>query len=319
MDHATRGIFKVARSVLEQLDIETVLERVLDAAGDLTGARYAALGVLDETRAELARFLTRGIDEPTRHTIGPLPTGRGVLGELIRHPAPLRLSDVGSHAYSYGFPVGHPPMSSFLGVPILVAGQPYGNLYLTEKRGGEQFTDEDEDAAVLLADFAGLAIDHARRYSGSEEKRHELQETVHALDATLQISRALGGETDLTAILELVAKRGRALVSARTLIIELLEGDELTLAAAAGEVPPDLVGMRVPLANTVASAALRAGQTQWLTDKLNRTRFQQHGIGHLGLDADTGLIVPLVFRERAYGVLVALDHVGGEFTTEHQR
>ena len=319
MDQATRGILKVARSVLEQLDSDVVLERVLDAACDLTGARYAALGVLDASRHELARFLTRGIDDHTRRAIGPLPTGRGVLGELIRHPVPLRVPDVGSHAYSYGFPVGHPPMSSFLGVPIIIDGRPFGNLYLTEKRGGEEFTDEDEEAAILLADFAGLAIDHARRYSGSEEKRAELQETVRALDATLQISRALGGETDLNAILELVAKRGRALVSARMLIIELLQGEELAIAAGAGQLPGDLIGRRVPLAHTVASAALRAGQTQWLTDQLNRARFQQHGLGHLGLEFETGLVVPLVFRDTAYGVLVALDHLGDGFTAEHQR
>ena len=107
---------------------------MLDAARELTGAQYAALGVLDEPGEQLVRFLTRGIDEPTRRLIGPLPTGRGVLGELIRHPAPLRLGDVGSHPYSYGFPVGHPPMSSFLGVPIVVDGRPFGNVYLTEKR-----------------------------------------------------------------------------------------------------------------------------------------------------------------------------------------
>ena len=320
MDQASEGVLKVARSVLEQLDIELVLKRVLDAARDLTGARYAALGVLDETRGELSRFLTLGIDEQRRRLIGPLPTGRGVLGELIRTPIPLRIADVGSHPYSYGFPVGHPPMGSFLGVPIVVDGQPYGNLYLTEKQGATEFSEEDEQAAVLLAGFAGLAIDHARRFSGSEAKRAQLQQTVHALDATIQIARALGGETDLHAILELVAKRGRALVSARVLVIELLRDGELELAAGAGELPDGLLGQRVELANTVANAALRAGQTQRLTDELNRARFQQHGIGHLGLSAENGLVVPLVFRERSYGVLVALDHLnGGDFSTDHQR
>jgi signal transduction histidine kinase len=320
MDQATRGILQVARSVLEQLDIELVLKRVLDEARVLTGARYAALGVLDDSRGELSRFLTLGIDEHTRRLIGPLPTGRGVLGELIRTPAPLRVGDVGTHPYSYGFPVGHPPMGSFLGVPIQVDGQPYGNLYLTEKQGAAEFSDEDEEAAMLLADFAGLAIDHARRFSGSEAKRAQLQQTVHALDATIQIARALGGETDLSAILQLVAKRGRALVSARTLIIELLRGSELELAAGAGELPEGLIGKRVELADTVASAALRGGRTQRLADQINRARFQQHGIGHLGLSAENGLIVPLLFHERAYGVLVALDHLGdGDFTAEHQR
>lgn len=320
MDQATRGVLKVARSVLEQLDVEQVLERVLDAARELTGARYAALGVLDESRDGLARFLTRGIDEEQRREIGSLPTGRGVLGELIRNPVPLRLEDVGSHRYSYGFPVGHPPMSSFLGVPIMVRGEPYGNLYLTEKDSGQAFTQDDEEGAMLLADFAGVAIDHARRFSGFESQRLQLERTVQALDATIQIARAVGGETDLAAILELVAKRGRALVSAKMLIIELLHGDELELAAGAGDLPRGLLGQRVPLENTVASAALRAGQTQRLTDRLMRARFEQHGIGNLGLTATDGLVVPLVFRNHPYGVLVALDHLGqGAFDVERER
>jgi signal transduction histidine kinase len=319
MDQATRGVLTVARSVLEQLDTDQVLDRVLDAACELTGAQYAALGVLDESRNSLARFVTRGINEDDRRVIGTLPTGRGVLGELIRHPKPLRMADVGSHPYSYGFPVGHPPMGSFLGVPILIRGQPYGNLYLTEKQGAEQFTEDDEEAAILLADFAGVAIDHARRFMSSESERGKLQQTVDALDATIQIARAVGGETDLESILSLVAKRGRALVSARALVIELLDGDELTMAAIAGDLPADLLGKRVPLADTIASAALRAGQTQRLSDQLMRARFEQHGAGHLGVSAEHGLVVPLAFRNRQYGVLMALDHMDhGEFSAEHQ-
>jgi signal transduction histidine kinase len=319
MDQATRGVLTVARTVLEQLDTDQVLDRVLDAARELTGARYAALGVLDESRNSLTRFLTRGIDENDRRVIGALPTGRGVLGELIRNPKPLRMADVGSHPYSYGFPAGHPPMGSFLGVPILVRGEPYGNLYLTEKQGAEQFTADDEDAAILLADFAGVAIDHASRFMSSESERGKLQQTVDALDATIQIARAIGGETDLESILALVAKRGRALVSARALVIELLDGDELTMAATAGDLPADLLGKRVPLADTIASAALRAGQTQRLSDQLMRTRFEQHGAGQLGVNAKHGLVVPLLFRNRQYGVLMALDHLEhGEFSAEHQ-
>jgi signal transduction histidine kinase len=320
MDQGSRQVLTVARSVLEQLDVEIVLDRVLDAARELTGARYAALGVLDGTRERLARFLTAGIDEPTRGQIGSLPTGRGVLGELIRRPEPLRIDDVGSHPRSYGFPVGHPPMRTFLGVPIVIDGLPYGNLYLTEKTGGTPFDAEDEQAAMLLADFAALAIDHARRFSGSETQRIDLQRTVDALDATLQIARALGGQTDLTAILELVAKRGRALVSARVLVIELRRGSELELAAGAGELPADLIGQRVPLAETVANVALRSRASQRLTDDENRERFQRHGLGHLGLVARDGLIVPLVFREQSYGVLVAIDSLDSAgFSPEHQR
>ena len=320
MEQATRAVLRVARTVLEELDVEVVLERVLESARDLTHARYAALGVLDESRTSLARFLTLGIDEQTRRLIGPLPTGSGVLGELIRNPEPLRIADVGSHRYSYGFPVGHPPMRGFLGVPIVINGQPYGNLYLTEKQNAPEFSEEDEEVVTVLADFAAVAIDHARRFATSESQRIELQQTVDALDATLQIARALGGQTDLASTLELVAKRGRALVSARALVIELLRGDDLELAAGAGQVPPDLIGQRVPLENTVASAALRAGQTQRLSDQLNRARFEQHGLGNVGMNAEDALIVPLMFHERPYGVLVAVDRLeGGPFTAQHER
>ena len=132
---APRDVLDVARGVLGELDVECVLERVLESARELTGARYAAMGVLDESRTVLARFITTGVDESTRREMGPPPTGRGVLGELIRNPAPLRVANVGRHPRSYGFPTGHPPMESFLGVPVMVAGEPFGNLYLTDKHG----------------------------------------------------------------------------------------------------------------------------------------------------------------------------------------
>ncbi|HEX5192049.1 MAG TPA: GAF domain-containing protein [Solirubrobacteraceae bacterium] len=320
MQSATQGILAVARSVLEKLDVGVVLTRVLEAARELTGARYAALGVLDDSRTHLVSFHAVGIDEHTREVIGPLPTGRGVLGQLIRDPRPLRLADVGSHPYSYGFPVGHPPMHTFLGVPIVIGDEPYGNLYLTEKRDGLQFTDEDEAAVGMLAQFAALAIDHARRYSTAETERARLERTVQALDAMIQISRTLGGETDLDAILELVAKRGRALVAARALIVEVLEDEQLIVAAGAGELPAGIIGQRMQAKDTVAELALTTGQTRRLSEEGNRTRFARYGGGTLGLMADDGLVVPLVFRERVYGVLIVLDRLDDDpFTAEHQR
>lgn len=321
IDGAARGVLDVARGVLAELDLDVVLDRVLESARDLTGARYAALGVLDDSRTELARFLTVGIDEATRAEIGVLPRGRGVLGELIQHPAPLRLGDVGSHPRSFGFPLGHPPMRTFLGVPILIEGEPYGNLYLTEKDGGADFTAEDEEAVVMLAELAGVAIDHARRYTGARQRRDELQRTVATLEATTQLARAVGGETDLDVILELVVKRGRALVSARALLIELRERQELLVAAGAGELPPGLIGKRVALEDTVASHALRTQRAQHLEDELNRARFDEHGLGAHGVEVKGGLVVPLVFQGHAYGVLVALDslHDGPHFTLEDQR
>jgi len=312
---------RLARDVLSDLDLEVVLRRVLESARELSGARYAALGVTDESRAELERFITIGIDEDERERIGDLPKGRGVLGELIAHPVPLRLDDVGAHPHSYGFPPGHPQMKTFLGVPVLVAGVPFGNLYLTEKTGGGEFTEEDEQTIVLLAQFAGVAIDHARRYSRLNTQHTELKRTVDALDATIQIARALGGETDLDLILGLVAKRGRALVAARALVIEHEQAGEMVVAAAAGEVPDGLVGQRVDQEGSLASAALRVPRTLRVEDQPNRARFERHGLGRLGLRAEAGLVVPLVFRGRGYGVLIAVDRLedGPAFSSDDQR
>ena len=129
-------LLEVGRSLISELDPEAVFTRLLEVAREVTGARYAAIGVLDERRERLERFLTAGIDEETRRAIGELPRGRGVLGVLIGDPRPLRLADVGAHPQSYGFPHAHPPMTTFLGVPISVEGEAWGNLYLTEKDGG---------------------------------------------------------------------------------------------------------------------------------------------------------------------------------------
>jgi signal transduction histidine kinase len=320
MDRTTSGILEVARSVLAELDLDVVLNRVLESAQDLTDARFAALGVLSESKTELARFITRGIDERAHGAIGALPSGRGVLGVLIQDPAALRLSNVGQHPRSYGFPPGHPPMHSFLGVPILVAGEPFGNLYLTEKTGGEDFTEADEQAVEALAEFAGVAIDHARRYTGASERRDELERTVATLEATGQIARAVGGETDLEVILELVAKRGRALVSARALLIELKQGDELVIATSVGELPDGLVGQRVPLEETVAVQAMRTRRAQRLEDELSRARFDER-LSQLGVEAEGGLVVPLVFRGQTHGVLLALDRLQGgpAFSKEDER
>ena len=321
MDRTSREVLDIARSVLAELDLEVVLHRVLDSARELTGARYAALGVLGDSRTELERFLTIGIDESERERIGALPRGRGVLGELITDPEALRLTDISEHPRSYGFPHGHPPMSSFLGVPIMIDGIPFGNLYLTEKAHSEQFTEADVEAVAMLSELAGFAIDHARRYTGTREHRDELQRTVAALNATTQIARAVGAETDLEVILGLVAKRGRALVDARILVIELVQRGRLVVSAGAGELPEGLLGQQAPLGDSAASAALRTRHAQRLQEPLTRARFEEHGLGTLGVDARGGLLVPLVFQNHAYGVLVAIDrlHGGPEFTTDDER
>jgi signal transduction histidine kinase len=311
----------VAGSVLAELDVDVVLQRVLEAARELTTARYAAVGVLDPSRSELVRFVTSGIDEATRSDIGELPRGRGVLGELIVHPAPLRLDDVAAHPRSYGFPRGHPPMKTFLGVPLQAGGEQFGNIYLTDREGGEPFTVDDERALVALSQFAGIAIDHARRYETVESQRAELERAVSALDATVQIARAVGAETSPDVVLELVADRGRALVSAKALVIEREIDGDMVVVAAAGDVPAGVVGLRLGRGDNIASAALRERTTLRLEDSPNRARFDQHGLGRFDLGARAGLVVPMLFRSRGYGVLIALDRTeqGPAFSAHDQR
>jgi signal transduction histidine kinase len=311
-----KRLLDLGRSLVSELDLDVVLDRVLEVASELTGARYAALGILDERRTELDRFLPRGIDEPTHRAIGDLPRGHGILGVLINDPRPLRLPEVGDHPRSYGFPLGHPAMHSFLGVPIIVRGRAFGNLYLTEKAGGE-FDAADEEALVVLADWAAIAIENARLYRGVAGRRDELERAVSALETTSSIARAIGAETDLERILELLVKRSRALVEARAMLLALREGDELVVQAGAGEVPPDVVGRRIAIEGSVAGDVLRAKQPERLAHAPSRLRFAlaEH------VRAATGLIVPLVFRSEAVGVLAAFDRTvaGPEFTAEDQR
>src|SRR5829696_7921912 len=203
-------LLEAGRSVVAELDLETVLDRLLETARDLTGARYAAIGVLDEQRRSLERFLTSGIDPAAHAAIGDLPRGRGVLGVLIEDPRPLVLPDVSAHPRSYGFPAGHPPMGTFLGVPLLIRGEAWGNVYLTEKDSGP-FDDADVHAVTVLADWAAIAIEHANLYARTAERSAELERAVEGLEATTAIARAIGSETDLSRVLELIVKRGRAL------------------------------------------------------------------------------------------------------------
>ena len=308
-----RRLIEVGRSLVSELDLETLLRRVLEVAQELTGARYAALGILDADKTELERFITSGIDEETHGQIGDLPRGRGVLGELIREPEPLRLADVGSHPQSYGFPPGHPVMRTFLGVPVAIRGEAYGNLYLTEKNGGGEFTEQDEHAVIVLADWAAIAIENARLYQHAEERRLSLERAVRGLEVTASIARTVGGETELERVLELIAKRGRALVEARWLWILLREGDELVIAATAGEVDDGIRGEHFPLAGSVAGEVLDSGQPERVPDVAARGLVLPES---LGMAANTALSAPLVFRGIGLGVLMAFDRTesGAEFT-----
>ncbi len=301
-----RSLIEVGRGIVSEHEVEAVLDRVVRVARDLTGARYAALGVLDDERRSLERFITVGIDSETRTAIGELPRGRGVLGLLIDDPRPIRIADVTAHPRSYGFPAGHPTMKTFLGVPITIRGRAYGNLYLTDKEGGE-FDAADEETAMILAEWASVAIENARLYQGAEDRRRALERAVERLEAMTAIALAVGGETELDRVLELIVKRGRALVSARAMAILLAEGDDLVITAIAGDLPPDLAGVRIPIEDSVAGEVMRSQRSQRLSEVSTRLRFR---LADFGVQVRTGLFVPLTFRGRTLGVLEAFDQIG---------
>jgi signal transduction histidine kinase len=194
----TRGLLEAVVAVAEDLGLESVLERVVASACDLLRARYGALGVIGEDGG-LSHFITVGIDEDLASRIGPLPTGHGVLGLLITDPMPLRLHDLSRHPNAYGFPKHHPPMKSFLGVPVRVRDKVFGNLYLTEKDGGEDFTPEDEDLAVALAAAAGVAIENARLYEDARRRTSWLEACMDITGRMLDDGRPEGASLDLIA------------------------------------------------------------------------------------------------------------------------
>ena len=182
-----RALVEAGIAVTSELSLDAVLQRIVEIAAELTDARYAALGVIDRTGKALEQFLVTGIDERVQEEIGDLPVGHGMLGVLIRTARPLRVPDLGEHPASVGFPPHHPPMRTFLGVPIMLRGVAYGNLYLTEKRDGE-FTQQDEDVIVLLAAQAAVAIENARLYERVE--RDTLRRVVEAQELSAPAWRA---------------------------------------------------------------------------------------------------------------------------------
>jgi signal transduction histidine kinase len=312
-----RRLIDVGRHLLSELDLEVVLRSVAEAAREVTGAKYAALGVLDPERRELERFINVGIDEQTRREIGNLPRGRGVLGELIREPVPLRLRNVEQHPHAYGFPPGHPPMHSFLGVPLAVRGEIYGNLYMTEKQGAEEFDESDEAAATTLAGWAGIAIENARLYTSLSEREAEVERALRRAETSVDIARTVGGETDVRRVLDLIVKRARALVDARALLVLLRRGDDLFVAAHAGRIEEDLSDLTIPIEDSVFGAAMEDRVSQ----RLERGSPMSQGRLQEKVGAEAALVVPLLFRGRAVGCLVAVDREAGgiEFDQEDLR
>ena len=317
-EQTLRELLDVGESLFAELDPDAVLERILADARRLTGARYAALGVLDQERRELERFVTAGIDAEGRRRIGALPHGRGVLGVLINDPRPLRLADVGMHPESYGFPAAHPAMRTFLGVPVLIRGEAWGNLYLTDKQNGDEFTQADEDAAIALARWAAIAIENARIHQTSEQQREQLAHAVRSLEASRDITDAIGSVADLDRVLELIVKRGRALVGARTLLIMLREGDELVVAASAGHAE-GARGNRLPIEGSTSGQVLLRAAPERISDVSTHLRI---GPASFGVpDANTALLVPMLHRGAGIGVLVAFDQGDGAeaFVEEDER
>jgi signal transduction histidine kinase len=317
-ERTLRRLIAVGRALVSQLDLETVLGEFLEVARELTGARYAALGILDESRQEIEAFLASGVDEKTREAIGELPRGRGVLRVLIDEPTPLRLNDVGSHPRSFGFPPGHPDMKTFLGVPIIIRGEAYGNLYLAEKATGP-FDEADEEATLVLAEWAAIAIENARLYTSSEERRRQLERAVGRLEATAEIARAVGGETNLDRVLATIVKRARALVEARSVVILLEDERELEVVATAGEFERDVRGERLAIGWTTWGGVLRGLRPERVADVEARLGISPQD---LGLQAKAALLVPLNFRGSALGVIAAFDRLalgGPEFDEEDER
>jgi signal transduction histidine kinase len=303
-DQTLLRLIEIGRALVAELDPEAVLDQILREAREITGAKYAALGVVSEDRQGLERFLTSGIDEDTQRAIGSLPRGLGLLGTLISDPRPLRLENVSTHPHSFGFPANHPPMQTFLGAPIMIRGQAWGNLYLSEKADGESFTTADEDAVTFLAQWAATAIENARLHESSERRRVEAEHAVRSLQAAQDIADAIGSVAELDLVLELIVQRGRALVEAQSVLILLREGDDLVVAASAGQIVGEL-GRRIPISGTTTGQVLLRGQPERIADLTTHVGRAASEMG--APDARSALIVPMFHRSVGIGVLAAFD------------
>ncbi len=297
-----RTLLETGIAISSELSLDAVLERIVEATAALTGARYVALGVIDRSGTALERFVTTGVDEQTRAAIGDPPHGGGILGVLIREAKTLRLHDLQEDPRSVGFPPNHPEMHSFLGVPILLRGVAYGNLYLTEKESSEDFTEEDEELVTLLASQAAVAVENARLYESATSWSRQLE-------SLNEIGNALVGELDLTRLLRLVATRLRELVGARLVAIALPAGEgKLRVEAGAGEDSEELLGASFPRAASKAGRVLQRGRSERVDSMLDDPEIHQESARLFR--ATTGLFVPLVARTEGIGVIIVHDKLG---------
>jgi signal transduction histidine kinase len=286
-----RGLLRANALVAGELSLPVVLRQIVDAARELLGARYAALGVLGRD-GELEQFVHVGMDDDVVSAIGDLPRGRGVLGLLISQPAPIRLANLSAHPAAAGFPPGHPPMSSFVGVPVRIGEEVFGNLYLTERSGGGEFTADDEELAIALAAAAGAAIANARRYAESEQRRRWLDASARLTPLLLADNRerphvlitghaAAAADADF-AVLAVPGNSGQVIVAGVT-----------------GPMAAGLNSRGTPLAESMARQVMSSGKPSLITgDRLSAAA------AALGVEIGPLVAVPLSAGERVLGALL---------------
>jgi signal transduction histidine kinase len=300
-----RQLLDAVLAVGSELELTSVLRRIIESAVALVDARYGALGVLDETGTGHAQFITVGIDEETREAIGPLPKGLGILGLLIADATPLRLADIAEHPASAGFPPNHPNMRSFLGVPIRVGDQVFGNLYLTDKTTGEVFTDIDEELVLGLAIAAGVAINNA----GVLEERRRAERERAGLQ---EVATALLSGTDTHEILQIVAARAREIVDGdlATIALHAANLDEVVMEVAVGAQAEAIVGEKFPAAETITARIMATAQSIAFEDLSSDSHVMQPQVrlGTIG----PAVFVPLGPKGHVLGSLAVSRPVGGD-------
>ncbi|UQX10307.1 GAF domain-containing sensor histidine kinase [Candidatus Mycobacterium methanotrophicum] len=295
------GLVEAMLVVTSDLDLDTTLRTIVHTAIELVDARYGALGVRGEGH-DLVAFIYEGIDEKMREQIGHLPEGRGVLGLLIDDPKPIRLDDIAQHPASVGFPPNHPPMRAFLGVPVRIRSEVFGNLYLTEKTNGQPFTGDDEVLVKALAAAAGIAIENARLYEQSRARQSWIA-------ATRDIATKLLSGSDPAMVFQLIAEEAMKLTDAQAALVavpadyEMPSSDvgELLVAEVAGELPALTEAQVIPVSGTPVGEAFR--------DRRPR-RFDNLEIGVLEMRPGPALALPLRAADKVAGVLVAFRHDG---------
>ncbi|MFI0239958.1 GAF domain-containing protein [Streptomyces sp. NPDC016845] len=291
-----QGLLEAVLSVGQELNLSQVLRRIVEAAVVLVDAEYGALGVIGEDRLKLSQFLPVGIDAELQARIGDLPSGHGLLGELIRHPEPLRLPELAEHAASSGFPPHHPPMHTFVGVPIRVRDDVFGNLYLTQKRGGMDFDDEDVAVLQTLGAAAGVAIENARLYE-------EVQLRERWLSLSAEFTGSLLSGTAEMPVLRLMVERAREIAAADLGMVALVipGTEDLHETLALGEHAEPHHDVTLPRKGTFAGAALTAGKLVTSDDVRKDPRITYQPARWEGLGP--AVAVPIGTPESVRGVL----------------